>query len=417
MYIKNTLLKIQEVAKQIDINDETYDIFTTMNIYHIFSEGIEDVRVQGRCYYDLYKIITLAFFAILHGFNNACEMNIYATVNKALLIKLGLLDGTEIPSHDTFRRVLTIIDPEELQEAATSAFADIVRKIDKNVHVSGEFELLEADGKTINGSGRSNSAAKSKTNISMLNIFNASSGLVIGCKAINRKTNEIPVAQYLLRSLKLKKTIVTADALHTQKETTKVIAERKGDYVLTLKTNQADLFFEANQAISQAINSSSNFRTVNDGKLTKTYKMASLNGEHYKDWVNIKKCVLFTKTNNKTGKEQKLMFITSLSNIDIVIEAISKRWEIENDLHRYKDLLLDEDSIRFTNKDLLNNLAILNNTALTFLKILQPIMDFPTLKSTRKIFMFKGIDILAHVLHFIESADILIDKFNKAVKA
>lgn len=72
----------------------------------------------------------------------------------------------------------------------------------------------------------------------MLNIYEAASYTVIECEPIDKKENEIPVAQRLLKQMNLKNTVVTADALHCQRETAAIIHEGKGIYVLIAKENQ-----------------------------------------------------------------------------------------------------------------------------------------------------------------------------------
>ncbi|MDE7326597.1 MAG: ISAs1 family transposase [Lachnospiraceae bacterium] len=68
-------------------------------------------------------------------------------------------------------------------------------------------------------------------------------GICLAQRFIGEKTNEIPAAQELLKRMDLKGTIVTADALNCQKDIVSAIVESKGDYVLSLKGNQA-LFYE-----------------------------------------------------------------------------------------------------------------------------------------------------------------------------
>lgn len=56
---------------------------------------------------------------------------------------------------------------------------------------------------------------------------------------MNRKSNEIPAAQVLLRRAPSEGMLVTADALHTQTETARIIVQERGaDYLMTVKGNQ-----------------------------------------------------------------------------------------------------------------------------------------------------------------------------------
>jgi len=67
-------------------------------------------------------------------------------------------------------------------------------------------------------------------------------GIVVAQREVGDKTNEIPEAPILLDSLDLAGSVVTADALHTQKKLARFLVEKKkADYVLTVKDNQPTL--------------------------------------------------------------------------------------------------------------------------------------------------------------------------------
>lgn len=69
-------------------------------------------------------------------------------------------------------------------------------------------------------------------------------GLIIYQKETSTKTNEIPVMQSILASMNIENAVITADAMHCQTETSQLIREGKGDYVLQVKNNQGKLLKE-----------------------------------------------------------------------------------------------------------------------------------------------------------------------------
>ena len=71
------------------------------------------------------------------------------------------------------------------------------------------------------------------------------SGVVLGQKYIDKKTNEIPVFQEMLCCINIGKKIITGDAMHCQKDTCSMIIAKKGDYVFGLKGNQGTLHAQA----------------------------------------------------------------------------------------------------------------------------------------------------------------------------
>jgi len=69
--------------------------------------------------------------------------------------------------------------------------------------------------------------------------------LVIYQEETDCKTNEIPVMQSILKNLDVKNAVITADAMHCQKKTAKIIHEAGADYVLQIKENQKSLLKES----------------------------------------------------------------------------------------------------------------------------------------------------------------------------
>jgi len=62
---------------------------------------------------------------------------------------------------------------------------------------------------------------------------------VVAQTRVADKTNEIPRLKPLLAELDIAGAVVTADALHTQKETARhLLEDKKADYVFTVKDNQ-----------------------------------------------------------------------------------------------------------------------------------------------------------------------------------
>jgi len=94
------------------------------------------------------------------------------------------------------------------------------------------------DGKAI----RSTDAIK--TIETMMNIVTAytDTGIALGQIVVDSKSNEIPAVRELIELLDVKGTIITADAMHCQRETAGTIINNKGDYVLQLKSNQGNFY-------------------------------------------------------------------------------------------------------------------------------------------------------------------------------
>ena len=75
--------------------------------------------------------------------------------------------------------------------------------------------------------------------VQIVSAYTVKGGRWLGSELVTRKSNEIPAAQVLLRRAPIEGMLVTADALHTQTETARVIVQERGaNYLMTVKGNQ-----------------------------------------------------------------------------------------------------------------------------------------------------------------------------------
>src|SRR5665811_2357392 len=96
---------------------------------------------------------------------------------------------------------------------------------------------IAVDGKVVRGAWRPDGSQ-----VHLLSAVSHDTAVVLAQREIAAKTNEIPELAPLLADLDLTGVVVTADALHTQRETARhLVADRGADYVLTVKGNQPTL--------------------------------------------------------------------------------------------------------------------------------------------------------------------------------
>ena len=129
-----------------------------------------------------------------------------------------------IPSHDTFNRIHTLLDPVEYQDL----FTNWVRDVLLNDPVSG---IVAIDGKTVRGSRSEMSNA-----IHMVNAWSTDAGISLGQYKVDAKSNEITAIPKLLDKLAIEGCLVTADAMSCQKKIADKILKAKADYLLTVKS-------------------------------------------------------------------------------------------------------------------------------------------------------------------------------------
>ncbi len=95
--------------------------------------------------------------------------------------------------------------------------------------------VIAVDGKAIRSTGEKD---KPHSALQILSAYLTENGVTLGQESIHEKTNEIPIFQQMLDYLDVQGKVITADAMHCQRETCRKIIEKKGDYVLGLKNNQ-----------------------------------------------------------------------------------------------------------------------------------------------------------------------------------
>ena len=123
-----------------------------------------------------------------------------------------------IPGHDTFRRVLSQLDSEELTECFvswTAALSDL----------SGG-ELISIDGKTLR---HSFDRATAQSAIHMVSAWANANRVVLGQVKVDDKSNAITAIPKLLKMLDLRGATVAIDAMGCQKEIAQVITEQGAD--------------------------------------------------------------------------------------------------------------------------------------------------------------------------------------------
>lgn len=100
---------------------------------------------------------------------------------------------------------------------------------------SGGRRVIAVDGKSMRG------AAVGGTRPHLLAALEHERGVVVGQLAVPDKSSEIPALKDLLEPMDLTGTVVTADALHCQRDTAAWLTGRGADYVMTVKGNQPRL--------------------------------------------------------------------------------------------------------------------------------------------------------------------------------
>ena len=333
-------------------------------------ERIKDPRIERSKEHGLIDILVMSLCAIIGGADSWVEVERFGKAKKGWFESfLELKNG--IPSHDTFGRVFSLINPEEFKRSFVS-WIEGIRKRTKG-------EVVSIDGKTLKGS-QDNKNGRSA--IHMVSAWANKNRVVLGQTKVDEKSNEITAVPELLNLLMVEGCIVTLDAMGCQKEIAEKIRERKGDYVLTVKGNQNSLhddielyFNDAEREGFKGINH--RYHTVLEkghGRVERReyWSVSDIGwfGERalWKDMTSIG-MVKATRTTGTTVTVEKRYYISSLpSDAKQLGYAVRNHWGIENSLHWVLDVAFREDDCRVRKNHAPENLAMMRHIALNLLK-------------------------------------------------
>lgn len=211
--------------------------------YRDLLECLKDVpEPRRRCGIRHRAAVVLAFAvaAVLAGADSVTAVSEWAAdVPAEVLAGLGAWQdrrGRRVPpSLRTFRRVLRVLDGE----AVAAAFGIWLKGQVMSGLADAAVLLIALDGKTVRGARTGDGKAPH-----LLAAMVCGARAVIAQRDVDHKTNEITQVKPLLDDVDITGALVTADALHVQKETARYLVEDKGaDYLFTaVKENQPSLF-------------------------------------------------------------------------------------------------------------------------------------------------------------------------------
>lgn len=138
------------------------------------------------------------------------------------------------PSEPTIRRVLQRIDADKFDNYIGEWLLE-QKLLESPDALKGRG--IAIDGKTVRGSHNG-----SQKPIHLLSAVIHKEGVVIAQEEVGEKTNEIKRVRPLFKKINIEGAVVTADALHTQKDIANyLVEEKKAHYLFTVKDNQPTL--------------------------------------------------------------------------------------------------------------------------------------------------------------------------------
>lgn len=330
---------------------------------------LNDPRQQAKCTHDLGEVVFMTTCALLCGADDWESIQLFADTRKDWFKQYLQLPGG-IPSHDTFNRLFSLLDPACYREM----FCGWVQDMLMDTPLSG---VVAIDGKTVRAS-RSNKHQA----IHMVNAWASQAGVSLGQYKVDKKSNEIKAIPKLLDQLAIKGCLVTMDAMGCQKDIVSKVIKRESDYLVTVKSNQKTLhkalvtyFDQYWENHLQDTLSDHFFEQQNETHGRK---------EHRRCWVTTDLSSLSTaaewqaktvaaiqsdRVANEKGRSHIRYFISSKAmTAEEVLKATREHWGVENQLHWVLDVSFGEDQCRARQGYAAENLATTRQIALNLLK-------------------------------------------------
>ena len=330
----------------------------TNNILNMYFGLIEDKRDQFTIKHKLIDILKLIMISTLCGMDELDKIVDYGNNKKEFLEKE--FDIKTIPSKPTLTRVLVMIDSKWLGLSIVGIVQSLIKEKSKQIMF---------DGKAI----RITDAIKSIEKIMNIVTAYTDTGISLIQKTVDDKTNEIPAVQELIDMLDVEGMIITADAMHCQKETAKKIIENGGDYVLQLKAKQKNFYEDVyamfddkymNEADKDCEYEIYKTQEKNHGRI-ETRICYVLNEvafftNYINEWKGLKKIFAVKRKVEKEGKtsEEISCYLSSKNtSAEELLKYTRNHWQIES-MHHILDVTYDEDRCRLLSKRAQENMNI-----------------------------------------------------------
>lgn len=343
--------------------------------FHEAFQQVDDPRIDRHQAHALIDILFLSVAAVLAGADGPSDVADFAKQKLEWCRRfVPLINGP--PSHDTIGRVLSLIKPQQFQQAFLEwivAFVDSAGDTDVE-------QYLAIDGKT---ACNSHDAQKRLRPLHLVSAWASSLGLTLGQVACEEKSNEITAIPRLLELLELKGAIVSIDAMGCQTEIAKDIVTRGGDYVLAVKDNQPKLaagiqkFFEThheqNDLRDHGVRQHRTTERSRGRDEERQYFFAPLPAEmktFTREWTNLRSIgqVINLTTHDGEQTSEVRYFISSRPpRVHEFATAVRRHWSIES-LHWVLDVVFGEDESRLRKGHATENFSCLRKFAVSLLK-------------------------------------------------
>lgn len=368
------MAKYTPVAFEINLRPEGI-VFDVGSLFEALST-LHDQRDARGLRYALVTVLVFTVLAKLAGQDHLRGIAQWVRLRATALALLLALQTEQAPHATTYSRIFRkAIQVAELEQVLQKFFAQQPK--------AGTSLVICLDGKTMRGT----IPAGQTHGVHLLAAFLPDEGWVLCQIEVGRKENEIPAAARMLKSLDLRRKIVTTDALLAQRELSLQITQAGGEYVWIIKDNQP----ETREAIARLFApepvvkgfspaSHDDFRTAHTtekghGRIEQRTITVSSALKGYLEWAGVEQVFQLERTFKRVKDGQithEVVYgMTSLTAPEAgperLLALVRQHWEIENGLHYRRDDTLREDRCTLRKDHAPQVMAAINNLVLGLL--------------------------------------------------
>lgn len=329
-----------------------------------YFSSLPDPRIDRTKEHLSEDIIFITIAAVICGAETWNDIENYGK-SKESWLRNYLKRHNGIPSHDTFNRFFSALDPDVFEACFLSWIKDLSELTDG--------DIISIDGKSL----RDTRESGSKRAVHIISAWSDDNELSLGQVKVDEKSNEITAIPKLLEVLALKGCLVTIDAMGCQKDIAKKIIEKEADYILAVKGNQGCLEEDVERTV-RFVEPSQKWQEEDFGHGRIESRKYSL----YTDlsfidqsslWCNLKAVVKieayrYIKSTGKEERETRLYITSSALSAQKIAKAVRLHWGMENKLHWQLDVSFNEDHSRKRAGYAAQNFSMINRIALNMIK-------------------------------------------------
>jgi predicted transposase YbfD/YdcC len=344
------------------------------SVYEGLSKITDKRKARGKIY-RLETVLMIIVLAKLSGEDQPTGIAEWGKHHGGEIVELMQLKKTQMPSVNTYRRILAEVACQE----------EVERMVGKYNQQGAHGEVYGLDGKAVCGMRKKDEEG----NEYLLSVYDVKYWKVLAQVEVGRKENEISKAPKALESVEISQKVVTGDAMHTQKALSGQIVRQGGDYIFPVKENQASLYKNIQQLFAPEYPKAgfgkveTDFLTVEKvnkghGRLETRTLTTSEMLNSYSTWPGLAQVYRLERQFQwwrsgrcyRTSSEVEFG-ITSLSRKKITPERLlcfrREHWGIETGLHYRRDVTFKEDATRMTIGNTGKVMASINNLVIALI--------------------------------------------------